>query len=262
MKSLFAAVALVGTLFFAGSAHALTIDPSTLDTMRDSKGPFGLLDWKGVSLKLTGGSNGTTTAAIETKPDACLEPGTSVALEGPQKIALSRIVKGKDGDAIYEHVDLSITPENPALQVTSRSTVRLREVARVDAHAERAKTIPVYAYRSDAKHVVVLVESDGMAIGKRDAADPGTCAQNGGKCVIDTPEFQYGKVGIVLGADRRLGQARGDVKFADAPKGETNPPRTYIINASYTQTARDPEPVIAITMHTIDTVFQGDGDDE
>jgi hypothetical protein len=263
MKTAISIAASVILFFCASSARALTIDTTQLDQVHtESSGPFGVLNWSGVSLKLTTGYNGKTTAMIDAQTDVRVDSGSYLSLEAPEKAALSRIVKGKNGEVRYEHVDLSIATENPALQVTSRSSVRLREVARLDTHADRAMTIPIYAYRADAKHVVVLIEADGSLLGKRDAADNGTCAQNGGKCVIDAPDFQYHMVGILLGADRAIGQARGDVQFEQAPKGETNAPRTYIVNASFTQTARDPEPVVAITMHSIETVFQGDGDGE
>jgi hypothetical protein len=246
---------------FGASAHALTIDTSSLDTMHsEAHGPFGVLNWSGVELKVTQPLGATSAnAQISSKSDVRIETGSWMTLDQPQKMALSRVVKAKDGTKFFEHADVLIEPANPVLQITSLSSAHLTEIARLDPKVDRAKTIPIYAYRVDAKHLVVLVDTDGESLERRDVDTPGACA---GRCVFDQFSWNDHMVNLTLGADRPVAQARGDVVFDAAPKGETNAPRTYIVNASYTQSSRDPEPILAINLHTMETIFRGDMDGE
>lgn len=245
-------------LFFSASAHATPIDLSALDTMRtDSHGPFATLKWPGVSLKVTPGYNGVPWGEIKTPKLVRVDGSTSMSLDKPQVSSLTRIFQNEQGALILEHVDLTIDAEHPALQVTSRSSARLVEVARVKDPAERAKSIPVYAYRPDAKHVTFVVAATGQAIEKNENEE--SCAASATHaCVFGNATWQDAMVDVLIGTDRTVAQARGDVSFDDAPKGESNPQRTYIVNASYTQTARDPAPVVSISTRTMETVFRGD----
>ncbi len=253
--------------FFGASAHALTVDASTLDTMHtESHGPFGVLNWSGVSLKINNPPTGSASAQLDVKPDVKpdvrLETGTWLSLQKPENAALSRIVKASDGSLRFEHAELSIDPTAPALQVTSLSSARLTEVARLDPKIERSKSIPIYAYRSDASHVVVVVGSDGSSIEKRGRDVEGSCAQGGRSCTFDTPQWNDHMVSLTLGLDSPVAQARGDVTYEAAPKGETNASRTYVVNASFTKSSRDPAPILAITMRTMETIFRGEMDGE
>jgi hypothetical protein len=249
--------------FFGASAHALTVDTSTLDTMHtESHGPFGILNWSGVALKINNPATGNASAQLDVKPNVRVETGTWLSLRQPENAALSRIVKASDGSLTLEHAELTIDSAVPTLQVTSLSSVRLTEVARLDPKIERSKSIPIYAYRSDASHIVVVVGTDGSSIGKRGADVEGSCAQGGRSCTFDTPQWNDHMVTLTLGLDSPVAQARGDVTYEEAPKGETNPSRTYIVNASFTKSSRDPAPILAITMRTMETIFRGEMDGE
>ena len=249
-------------LFLSASAHATPIDLSALDTMRtESHGPFSTLKWPGVSLKVTPGYNGVTWAEIKTPKLVRVDGSTSMALDKPQTSSLTRIFQNDQGATILEHVDLAIDAEHPVLQVTSRSSVRLVEVTRVKDPSERAKSIPVYAYRPDPKHVTLVVAATGQSIEKNDTEASCTASATHA-CAFGTATWQDSMVDVLIGVDRTVAQARGDVNFDSAPKGEANPARTYIVNASYTQTARDPEPVVSISTRTMETVFRGDFEGE
>ncbi|MEO7110803.1 MAG: hypothetical protein ABI183_10225 [Polyangiaceae bacterium] len=261
--SLIAIAASLALFFFGGSAHALTVDMSTLDTMHtESHGPFGTLNWSGVSIEITKQFSGGNSAQIQIAPDARLDGGTYLSLQKPETNGISRIVKGKDGALSFEHADLLIDSIIPTLQITAFSSVKLVEVARLDPKVDRGKSVPIYAYRVDAAHVALLVGADGQSIGKRDAESEGSCAQNGQKCVFDSPVWNDHMVSLTLGKDSQVAQARGDIVFDDAPNGATNDPLTYIVNASYTQSSRDPAPLLAISLHTMPTIFRGDSDGE
>ncbi|MGH7281354.1 MAG: hypothetical protein ACRELY_07530 [Polyangiaceae bacterium] len=245
-------------LFFSASAHATPIDLSALDTMRtESHGPFSTLKWPGVSLKVTPGYNGVPYAEIKTPSLARVDGSVSFALDKPQVSSLTRIFQNAEGATILEHVDVTIDSEHPALQVTSHASARLVEVLRVKDPSERSKSIPVYAYRPDAKHVMFVVAATGQSIEKNTEEESCTASPNHA-CAFGSTNWQDAMVDVLIGVDRTVAQARGDVSFQSAPKGESNPSRTFIVNASYTQTARDPEPVVSISTRTMDTVFRGD----
>lgn len=252
-----------GVFFAAASAHATPVDLSSLDTIRtiQQKGPFGTVKWPGVALKVDAGYNGTRYVDITVPKLVRVDGPPSIALDKPQTTGLTRIFQNAEGGMVLEHVDVVIDGETPQLQITSRSTVRLVEVARVQDSNPRAKPIPVYAYRSDAKHVKLVVAASGQSIGKNDSDD--SCkASRAHACTFGVANWQDSLVDIELGAGAELEQARGDVVFESAPKGESNPARTYIVNASFTQAARDPAPLLSISTRTMETVFRGDLDGE
>lgn len=250
----------VAFFLFGASAHALTVDTSSLDTMQTvSHGPFGTLNWPGVTMKITSNGNKTTSLQLDVQSPVRVDGSNWLTLDQPQTSAMSRMIKSSGGQMMLEHVELSIDSNVPTLQVTSRSTVRLTEIARLDPKLDRAHAIPVYAYRRSDGHVVIVAGASGQVIGKRTPNDDASCD---GKCVYDTATWTGEMLDLELAKDHPVAQARGDVEFDEAPKGESNPPHTYVINASYTQTSRDPAPVVAITMRTMETVFRGDGDGE
>jgi hypothetical protein len=245
---------------FGVSAYALTVDTSTLDTMQTvSHGPFGVVNWPGVTMQLSSNGAGTTSLVLDVKSPVRVDGPSWMTLDEPQSTALSRIVKSADGTLTLEHVEVSVEPKLPTLQVTSRSTVHLTEIARLDPKLDRARPIPVYAYRRTDGHVVIVARASGQVIAKSNEGDQASC---GGKCVYDAATWTNEMLDLDLAKDHPVAQARGDVEFDEAPKGEANAPYTYVINASYTRTSRDPAPVVAITLRTMETVFRGESDGE
>ena len=109
--------------------------------------------------------------------------------------------------------------------------------------------------------MTLVVAATGQVIEKNETDD--SCkASATHACTFGSATWEDAMVDIPVGVDHVVAQARGDVAFDNAPKGESNPSRTFIVNASYTQSSRDPEPVLSVSTRTMDTVFREfDGED-
>jgi len=260
-------------LFATSSARAMQIDTSGLDTMKiEDVAPPALvvLHWPGVKLKLAKAYNDQITREIVTPSDVRVDTQVEMFLSTPAGTgALTRIVKAADGTSKLEHVELAIDGDNPALQVTKRSSVRLVEVARIDSGLERAKAIPIYAYRSDDQHVVLVVASAGVTVSKMATGDSQICgtgpnddspAPHG--CLFGKIDWRDVMVDLELGPEQRIGQVHGDIVFADAPKGESNEPHSFVMNASLAKIGRDAVPILSLSTRVRETPPPSESDGE
>ncbi|HEX7666245.1 MAG TPA: hypothetical protein VF407_17085, partial [Polyangiaceae bacterium] len=189
-----------------------------------------------------------------------VDDSASFVLDKPATSSLTRIFTNAQGAPMLEHVEVVIDDVAPTLKVTSRSSVRLVEVALFQPKADRAKPVPIYAYKKDGKHVVFVVGASGQAI-ERNTTEESCQTSRAKQCTFGQATWHDTLVDFTIGPEQPVAQARGDVSYV--PTTEKGAPAsealTYVVNASFTETARDPRPVVSVNARTMQTVFTGDG---
>lgn len=253
-------IVLIG-LFFSTSAHASQVDLDALDTIKTtSRGPLGILAWPGVSLRLSRPFD-QPVADILTAGAVRVDDARSFVLDRPQATSLTRIVTSARGAPMLEHVEIVIDDVAPSLRVTARSSVRLVEVALFQA-APFARPVPIYAFKRDAKHIGFVVAATGQAI-ERNVTEASCKSSRAKQCTFGQPTWHEALVDFVIGPEQSVAQARGEVVYeATSEKNAAAPEAlTFVVNASFTQTARDLRPVVTVNARTMATVFTGDGEE-
>lgn len=249
-------------LFFSVIAHASPVDFDALDTMRStSHGSLGMLAWPGVSLKLSKSSN-QPIAEILTPSEVRIDESRSFVLDRPQTTSLTRIFTNAQGARVLEHVEIVIDDVAPSLKVTARSSVRLVEVALFQPKAHLAKPVRIYAFKKDGKHVGFVVAATGQAI-ERSVTEASCAASRAKQCTFGQSTWHDALVDFVVGPEQPVAQARGDVAYETTNEEDAAAVEalTYVVNASFTQTARDLRPVVTVNARTMATVFTGDGEE-
>jgi hypothetical protein len=153
---------------------------------------------------------------------------------------LDRLVVQKDGRVTLERTRLHMDPHDvSSLRAIARSSVELHEIART------AKGVVVWAYREGTDVVVIARDVDGGTDARSGVHDSVTAfIQNDGCSFaamhIDARKPEGGAFGQLVGTLPRQGKAKGtpDVRF--------------VIDASVSRVTRDPEPMLAVRVRTLE----------
>ena len=150
-----------------------------------------------------------------------------------EDLDLDRLTE-KDGKVTLERTRVHLDPPSGTVTATGRSQVELKEIART------AAGVVVWAYR-DERAIVVLAKRVERGVESRQLA-----SDDGSPPFVSTESCPFG--GASLDARRSEGgtfaQLSGNLPAQGTGKDKVIP--KFIIDASLSRVARDPEPLIAV----------------
>jgi len=157
-----------------------------------------------------------------------------------EELDLVRVLE-KDGKGTLERTRVRFDPPTGSLTAVGRSHVELREITRT------AAGIVVWAYR-DGRHVVVLARNIERGIESRNLSN----ADEGFSAFISADGCPYAGVRL----DGRKPEAGTFAQLSGVlpaqGKGKDKVVPKFVINASLSRVARDPEPILAVRVSVHD----------
>jgi hypothetical protein len=157
-----------------------------------------------------------------------------------EQLDLMRVLE-KDGKVTLERTRVSFDPPSGSLTSLGRSHVELREVARTSAG------IVVWAYR-EGRNTVVLARNVGRGVESRTLVD----SESGMSSFIATDGCPY--AGVHLDGRKPEGgtfaQMSGELPAQGKGKDKVIP--KFVIDASLSRVARDPEPMLSVRVSVRD----------